>query len=78
MPDTVDVDAEKQEIDEVVALVDMNKDTSLEILNDISDSHADTRCHGTEVEELSSKSDWSPISEDRGEEKSVKTVEEAM
>ena len=56
----------------------MDKDTSLEILNDISDSHADTRCHGTEVEELSSKSDWSPISEDRGEETSVKTVEEAM
>ena len=52
----------------------MNKDTSLKILEDISDSHADSRKHGTEVAELSSKS--VPISEDRGEETSVKTVEE--
>ena len=73
---TVDVDVEKQEIDEVVALADMDKDNSLEILEDISDSHADSRKHATEVEELSSKSDRSPISEDRGEETSVKTVEE--
>ena len=76
VPDTVDVDVEKQEIDKVVALADMDKDTSLEIIEDISDSHADSRKHGTEVEEMSSKSDRSPISDDRGEETSVKTVEE--
>ena len=63
-------------IDEVVALADMDKDTSLEILEDISDSHADSRKHGTEVEELSSKSDRSLILKDRGEGTSVKTVEE--
>ena len=32
VPDTVDVDVEKQEIDEVVALADMDKDNILEIL----------------------------------------------
>ena len=53
VPDIVDVDVEKQEID-VVALADMDKDNSLEILEDISDSHADSRKHATEVEELSS------------------------